>query len=302
METRRLFALPLAAALAMALAGQAKPCIAYRKNGELRANCNGKDVLLLKRRGLASFAIGVGGGTVLTGVDWAYLVRNGAWTKLPAVPNTWTEDTNIRCGTAIAPQGNVALMQQVAVDIISGKPANFSFTSLKWPQCSADRTLIIGLNKAGALLTNRRRILDRKNRFGQAFAASPSGQWIAFIRGRGLAQLCISDTRNWSTRCFSKDAQGREGEFDFDQGATGGGVSVDNAGVVLLDEGYGETCWASSHGLRVSRRKFPGATAGECTGVGIAGPTLAPRVVIPLGSQPSWVDKKLLQAQFGTFK
>lgn len=51
--------------------------------------------------------------------------------------------------------------------------------------------------------------------------------------------------------------------------------------------------------VRVSRTKFPGSSADECSGVAVASSTSAPRDVIPLAFRPAWIDKKVLQAEFG---
>lgn len=280
--------LPVAlfAALAALLAGQAKPCIVYRHNGELRASCSGKNVLLLRKRGLASFAIGAGGGTVLGGIGWAYLLRSGKWAKLRVSPATWTADIYASCGIAFAPHGNFPQPKQVTLDVVSGKEAKF--TNLQWPQCSADRALIVGIDSVGRLVTNSGRVLDGNHISLDAYSVSPSGRWIAVFDQDAL-RLCITDTRNWDTRCFSTASSTPT-------------LSVNDAGEVLLEEGTTETCWGANEGTIVSRKKFPGAGADQCFGVGIASPTAAPRVIIPLGSRPAWVSKKNLQAQFRVFK
>lgn len=290
-----LVTLLLAAVLARPLTGQEKPCIAYRTNGELRANCDGRDALLLKKQGLASFAIGVDGGTVLGGLNWAYLWRSGIWAKLDVRPDTWVSEMYESCGTSLAPRGDIALAKQRAVDVVTGKLASFS--DLRWPQCSADRSLIIGFNKAGEVVTNHGKMLAASGQ-SDSFAVSPSGRWVALLRNDdGPVRLCISDARDGRTRCYSKDASGHDGELR----ATSV-VSVNNAGEVLLEIGYGEGCWYADGATHVSRKKFPGSGADECVGVAIAGPTSAPRLIIPLGFRPSWADKKVLQLQFGVFR
>ena len=295
MRARLLLVFPLATTLAIVLLGQTQPCIAYRRNGELRAECNGRDIPLLRRRGLASFAIGVDGATVLGGQTWAYSVRDGRWSRLSVAAKTWTHAIYRSCGAALAPQ---VRLWGVTVDVVIGKPLRF--THLAQPQCSADRSLILGVDRAGRLTTNRGKVLAARGEFG-SFAVSPSGEWIAFFRqGDAITtQLCIYDSDGSRTQCYSKDANGREGELD--EGATAG-LSVDDAGRVLLDEGYGGTCWYADGATVARRRKFPGAEPNECGGVGIASPTAAPHVIIPLGFHPAWVDKSLLQAQFGVFK
>lgn len=289
-----IFCALFAAGTSLNLKGQSKPCIAYRTNGELRANCDGKDALLLKRPGLASFAIGVDDGTVLGGQNWAYLWRSGVWAQLDVRPNTWVDKLYESCGIALAPRGDTALAKQRIVDVVTGKPASFS--DLRWPQCSVDRSLIVGINKAGELITNSGKILAPSGQ-SYSFAVSPSGQWIALLRDDDRSvKLCLSDSRNVHTRCYSKDASGHNELRSLSP------LSVNNAGEVLLEIGTGEGCWYAGAGTRVSRRKFPGSGADECAGVAVASPTSAPRLILPLGFRPAWVDKKVLQAQFGVFK
>jgi hypothetical protein len=281
--------------LGAALVAQARPCVAYRSNGELRANCGGKDVLLLKKRGLASFAIGVDGGTVLGGADWAYMVRDGTWIKLHVPPGTRTLEIKGTCGTALAPQG---LFGNVTIDLLAGAPK--TFTGLKRPQCSANRSLIVGVNSKGELVTNRGKILEARSDLGYSFAVSPSGRWIAYYRSPlgHSDELCIFDASRKTTRRYSGTVAGSGG---FDDG-TNGGLSVNDAGTVLLVAPYKGSCWYASAGTLASRSKFPGAGADTCFGVAIASQASAPRVIIPLGFRPAWVDERLLRAQFGVFK
>lgn len=288
----------LAGLLGMPLAGQVKACVAYRKNGELRANCDGIDVVLLKKQDLVSYAIGVDGGTVLGGEGWAYMMRGGREANLAVPPMTWTGSIYRSCGTALAPQGEAG---RATVDVIAGAPV--SFTDLGRPECSADRSLIVGINAAGELVTNRGRVLAATRRFGYFFAVSPSGRWIAFFRHDPghLTQLCISDTHDWSSRCISKTAKGYENAF-MDSGIESGGLSLNDAGGALLVAEGGGGCWYTANAVRGSRTKFPGSSPDACSGVAVASPSSAPRVIIPLGFRPTWVDKKLLQTQFGVFK
>lgn len=288
----------LAFSLCGRAAAQAKPCIAYRINGELRARCGEIDVALLRKPGLLSYAIGVDGGTVLGGEHWSGMVRNGHWAELSSSPKTWNGSISGSCGAALARQGEWG---EATVDVITAK--RVGFTSLDQPECSADRSLILGINAVGDLATSRGRTIAAKGTFYR-FAVSPSGEWAAYIAQADpgtLPQLCIAKTADWSRRCFENGPDGSNAEY-VDTGVESGGLSVNDAGEVLLVENHGGPCWYTANGVRVSKTKIPGGLADACAGVAVASVTSAPRVIIPLGFRPAWVDRSLLQAQFGAFK
>lgn len=268
--SRLLFLLLLPGALGLALAGQAIPCIAYRANGVLRANCNGKDRRLAQAPGLESYAIGVDGGTVLAAQDWAYFVREGHRTKLNVTSNIATSSIYRSCGAALASQG---YPRSTTVDVVAGKKVEF--TALDRPHCSEDRSVIVGVNSAGKLVTNEGRVLEAEGKFGYEFAVSPSGRWVAYFRdaapGAG-PQLCIADIHGSSDHCFSKTEDGDENAFIDNEG-----LSINDAGEALLVAYFGGGCWYSSNGVRASRRRFPGSSGDECAGVAIASPTSAAR-------------------------
>ncbi|MGH9473663.1 MAG: hypothetical protein ACRD1M_13090 [Terriglobales bacterium] len=277
------------------------------------AQCNGKKALLLHRRGLLSFAIGVAGGTVIGGQGWVLMVHGKSATDLPVSKDAWTDDIYRSCGSALAPLGE---MRRTTQDVAGGRV--FRLTPLAGPVCSADRSLIVGTNARGELVVSDTRpsvsgspgeagrgpapddgkILGAAGEFGPSYAISPSGQWIAYFRGppTSIPQLCLVDTHNWSTRCHSKTAAGL---WPLDAGAAEH-LSLNDVGQVLLvapDEGG---CWYNE--WRVSRTKFPGSAGDECFSIAVASASSPPRIIIPLGSRPAWVDRKLLEEQFGVFR
>lgn len=268
---------------------QAQDCFTFKYNDHVRAQCGDTVKNILGVPGLSHYAVydsAIAAITEGNRTRAAVLISGGRQRSLRDLDAVYAS-----CGTIFGEYHRIGKEQPFYMylwDILSDRPE--SFGPLREPVCDEKRSLVVGQNSAGNLVTPAGRIVVRArgNRDIQSWDISPSAEFIAYTELDSPPQkLCIARIGAEEPTCYSMG----------DLGGYGKNIAVNDGGEVLFVQTSAAPgrCYYSGDSEVVSRRRSPGSEESECFGIWHASPKSPPKELVPLAFNPYWISASALE-------